>query len=673
MMSLLSRPWRPVRLRLARLRAQVYDRWRGETTDSYFDFHDAAVLNATLCSLDLPPLSLDPADPARDVAGAARFVLALLLKQHGHYHRRFPTALSDGASGGFAEQVHHLARRMHLSAEARRNLHAAFAGNLVARGQRVYEYRIDLRQQFPDALTPMGRGRYLRWLLEHGRDELQLSVEDILWFLFCQHEDPSAGLATTYLLQPTWQAAHPFGLTVFGWESLKAWLGEKYGFQGRWFHRAIPPTQLTPWSQLEVLQQSYPDLPLPAVAEQRMQVFARWLARQRLPRPGRAWWRALRRELRSGCSDRPGVNVLGHFRYVSGLREAALGVVDALATQPIRLTTRDIPVIYPTDWTDTRRYLGLEQFNTSIINLAINTDIEPHVVRGGLRLREGVYRIAIWYWELSRIPEAWRSKAELLQEIWAPSRFVADALCEVMPCPVLPMLPGLRLTPFVPLGKEAFGLDPARFTFLFLFDMLSILERKNPLGLIDAFRQAFHPAEPVQLVIKVARGSERPADLARLQAAADQAGVILLDQVLSRAEVLALLDASDAYVSLHRSEGLGLSLAEAMLLGKPTIATAYSGNLDFMTADNSLLVDYQLLPLNQDYEPYPRDCHWADPDLAMAAQHLRWVFDHPEEACALGLRARGQVQRILDPIAAGERMFTRLQAIQQTTPTRFVG
>ena len=121
------------------------------------------------------------------------------------------------------------------------------------------------------------------------------------------------------------------------------------------------------------------------------------------------------------------------------------------------------------------------------------------------------------------------------------------------------------------------------------------------------------------LAIKVSRGEADPAGWQRLEEAARAAGVVLINQVLERPDVYALMSCADCYVSLHRSEGFGLTMAEAMLLGKPVIATGYSGNLDFMTPDNSRLVDYRRVRITQELPYYGKGCFWAEPDLNHAA------------------------------------------------------
>lgn len=197
--------------------------------------------------------------------------------------------------------------------------------------------------------------------------------------------------------------------------------------------------------------------------------------------------------------------------------------------------------------------------------------------------------------------------------------------------------------------------------FLFLFDMCSVMERKNPLGLIAAFRKAFPVGEPVALAIKVSHAGQDAIELGRLRDACEEAGVHLIENTFARAETCALIDCCDAYVSLHRCEGFGLTMAEAMLLGKPVIATNYSGNLDFMNSGNSLLVDWKPATVERDFPNYPKGGAWAEPDTGHAARLMRWVFENQDEARELGITARKEMEKLLSVDAAGKRMMEILQ------------
>jgi glycosyltransferase involved in cell wall biosynthesis len=194
--------------------------------------------------------------------------------------------------------------------------------------------------------------------------------------------------------------------------------------------------------------------------------------------------------------------------------------------------------------------------------------------------------------------------------------------------------------------------------------MMSVMERKNPLGLIRAFKQAFRAEDAVCLVLKTSFGDRHPAQIQELRDAAVGANITVIDQVYSPDEVLSLMDACDAYVSLHRSEGLGLTMAEAMLMGKPVIATNFSGNVDFMDESNSLLVPYELVKLGKPIPPYDADLEWAEPSVEHAAQLMRRVYENQEWAREVGARGKASAEANLSLEAAGRRIASRLEEIK---------
>jgi glycosyltransferase involved in cell wall biosynthesis len=488
---------------------------------------------------------------------------------------------------------------------------------LAERVKRVFELRPDLREAYPFALTPHpDRRRFLEWLLVYGAKDYGITPNEALAWLFEQDALPDRGLRATYLLRPDWQEAVPDALTPAGWSAFVRFLRVRHGLRGRWVGRA------------------------------------------RLGSP-----------FVEADPDAPGVNVVGHFRYPSGLQEAAFGVVKGLHRVGFRTSLRDLPVIFPCDWRDRGRYQGLEQFDTTVYVAAVNTFPAEWYPRSGLYMRPGVRRIAVWYWELEELPTEWVDRLGWADEVWAPTRFVADCFRKYVSMPVVPMLPGVELPAFTPRPRSYFGLPEGRFTFLFSFDMASVMERKNPLGLIAAFRRTFRPGDCAQLVVKVSRGGRDPDSLARLRAVAGD-GVVVIDELMTREDALALLACADCYVSLHRSEGFGLGLAESMLLGKPVIATAYSGNLDFMAPDVAHLVGYRRVPITEDFSPYPKGCHWADPDIDQAAELMLRVYDRPDDARELGARAKAHAERALSIDAAGRRMADSLRAAGAVVPAR---
>lgn len=213
------------------------------------------------------------------------------------------------------------------------------------------------------------------------------------------------------------------------------------------------------------------------------------------------------------------------------------------------------------------------------------------------------------------------------------------------------------------------GLHPQTFVFLFYFDFHSYMERKNPIGLIQAFRKAFSTKEDVVLVIKCSHSKGAESSLASLEGACQQAANIkIYDAVLPRETLNSLLSRCDAYVSLHRSEGFGLTLTEAMNFGKPVISTGYSSNLDFMNLSNSFLVKYSLVEVEKDQGPYKKGCVWAEPDIDHAAELMRYVYGNRDEAIAIGERARRDIRQLLHPNVTGGAIRARLAQLTTLSP-----
>ena len=263
-----------------------------------------------------------------------------------------------------------------------------------------------------------------------------------------------------------------------------------------------------------------------------------------------------------------------------------------------------------------------------------------------------------------------REAFKFVNEIWVTSDFVRDAISETSPVPVFTIPQSLNIGE--PAGtastREAFDL-PDGFLFLFSFDFFSVLQRKNPIGVIKAFQNAFAPGEGPILLIKSINGHRKRAELERLYYARDgRSDIIIRDGYMSAAERDALVATCDCYVSLHRSEGFGLTMAEAMLLEKPVIATRYSGNLEFMNDANSFLCSYRLRRVGAGADPYPSQARWADPDIPEAARLMRLVFDNPEKARLRGQQARRDLCARHDPKVVGELINNRLCQLRQDKP-----
>jgi glycosyltransferase involved in cell wall biosynthesis len=257
--------------------------------------------------------------------------------------------------------------------------------------------------------------------------------------------------------------------------------------------------------------------------------------------------------------------------------------------------------------------------------------------------------IGYWFWELEHVPLHMRQSIAFVDEIWAGSRFVTDAFAAVSPVPV-------RHVPIPVAEPRSSGRSREDFRvladlgdrplFVTVLDHLSVTERKNPVGVIEAFRRAFAPDEGPMLVIKTMNGRQRWPNHQRVLAAADgRADIRMWDETLERADQMAVIAAADGVVSLHRSEGLGLHLAEAMWLGTPTIATRYSGNLDFMDDENSLLIDATMVNVVNGEGVYPTTAKWAEPDIEQAAAAMRRIVDDATLSARLSAAGRQTMER----------------------------
>lgn len=359
-----------------------------------------------------------------------------------------------------------------------------------------------------------------------------------------------------------------------------------------------------------------------------------------------------------------GLNIAGGIDSEGGVAEAARGYILAAKAGgvPYALNNFRISRAMTVDRQYEAEVVCDHPFGVNLI--CINGSQTPRFYRhAGPGYFAGRYNIGCWVWELAAFPDKWKDRFSFYDEIWAPSEFCAGAFARSANFRVQTVPYVIDPPAVTPDARSKWGLPKYAFMFLFMFDYYSVVERKNPHAIIEAFRRAFRPEEPAVLVIKSLNGDISPYSSARLKEVARGFPVIFLDQYMSRQECWGLLAACDAYVSLHRSEGFGLTLAEAMGLGKPVIATDYSGNADYMTAENSFPVQYRLKELERNYGPYKKGNVWADPEVDHAVGLMREAYDNPDHAKEIGLRAARDIARTYGPREIGRRIRKRLVEI----------
>ncbi len=328
-----------------------------------------------------------------------------------------------------------------------------------------------------------------------------------------------------------------------------------------------------------------------------------------------------------GGADGFGMDIVGYVRSEHGIGESVRLSAAAARVAQIPFTLHDFKygnLCRTSDRTWDDHIVTERRHHVAVLH--INADQIPAAREAlGRNFFKGGYTVGFWHWELPVFPEQWISSFSLVDEIWVPSQFVAEAVQSRSHCPVVKIPHAISFQPDPSTTRDAFGLPRDRFLFLAMYDVLSTHERKNPAGAIAAYRAAFPKVNwDAALVIKINNPEfDRRAVSALKAATKDRADIIILDRIFTRQDVYNLESVCDVFISLHRSEGYGLGLAESMFLGKPVVATDWSGNRDFMNADNSCPVEYRLVRIERDIGPYSAGQIWAEPDVSHAASYLK--------------------------------------------------
>lgn len=374
---------------------------------------------------------------------------------------------------------------------------------------------------------------------------------------------------------------------------------------------------------------------------------------------------SLRRHLRP-LEKRPGVLFIGYAEGDLGLGQAFRAQVDAAARLAIPLA------IYPfREGIETRmmmpfmahRYDIAHAFDINVIALA--PDQTPAVFRTvDPRLTLRSYNVLSTFWELPEAPSAWNNLLRPFDELWVPNTFVANAFRSVFPGTITIIPPAIATDQASPsLGRRSYGMDEGRFYFLFSFDYYSSPYRKNPVGVLQAFQQAFpNPEENVGLVLKSVGDADLFPEIHSLflDAAQHDPRILLIHRSLERSEMLGLISNTNCYISLHRSEGFGMAMAEAMSTGCAVIGTDFSGNTCFLTNDTGFPVPYTLRPVNSWEYPAASGQAWAEPTLAAAVEIMRSVVANPTLAVERARAAKALVTSKYGPAAAGDAIKRRI-------------
>lgn len=356
----------------------------------------------------------------------------------------------------------------------------------------------------------------------------------------------------------------------------------------------------------------------------------------------------------------PGTLLIGHAEAILGVGENFRAIACALKYSRVPFSTFDV-----INKNSNHSLNSITRHRSNLFCLNAN-EMDSALAEMGSEMFASSYNIGLWMWELSIFPKKWHSKFRYVQEIWAQSHFVYDSIAAVSPVPTIWMPQPVEPGPADPIWASRLGVPTERFSFLCFVDFRSFAARKNPSAAAEAFRIAFGNSDNGEVLVIKTLGSETHPNDYRIfcESVRDlKSRVIVINQQLTDEQIKGLLCGCNAFISLHRSEGFGRGIAEAMYYSKPTIATAYSGNMDFCTQETCALVDYQLIPVNEGEYPFWKDQVWANPDLACAADWMQRISSNPLLSTRIGQLAQKQIRSSNSAAAVGKKIKDRLSLI----------
>ena len=368
---------------------------------------------------------------------------------------------------------------------------------------------------------------------------------------------------------------------------------------------------------------------------------------------------------RANMNYKPGVNLIGFPSQEFGLGQHLKYVAMAFSAANIPCNFFDCSYLFMSDYSEKISQEKLI-YNTNIF--VCNGDaIAKLYMDLGEEFFSNRYNIHYGAWELRKYPNEWIPTLSLVDEYWAMSSFLQKSVSDIATIPVVHMPYPIDFKQPNKYSRKHFNLPDDKFLFIFTFDMSSVMERKNPKAVIESFFKAFPKEEGVGLVIKIMSRKDVISQEIELKNLITKIKldkkIFIIDETLARDKMLDLIGVCDAYVSLHRAEGFGIGMAEAMKMQKPVIATDYSGNTDFTLRDNSCLVNYKLIPLKPLEYIYEEGKVWADPSVDEAAFYMKKLFEDQKYRKDLAQKAKEFIDENFNSNFIKEKYISRLKIL----------
>lgn len=361
-----------------------------------------------------------------------------------------------------------------------------------------------------------------------------------------------------------------------------------------------------------------------------------------------------------------GINLIGCIKAETGLGQSSRLVADIINNTGIDFSICnycDMPTAGQSDTTYDYKISDKLDYNINLLHINAG-ELTVAYMQMGKKVWDYRYNIAFWLWELEEFPEEWTGCIGLVDEIWTPSEFVSQSIRKRTDKPVYTIPYAVTAPTDEAFDRKYFGLPEDRFLFFMMYSSISNMERKNPISVLEAFKEAFDKDNcQVGLVIKIG-GLSDDNEINAIKACLEgYTNIYFITDNMSKVEVNSLVKCSDVLVSLHRSEGFGLGMAEAMLVGTPVIATNWSSNTEFMNSEVACMVDYKIVELQEDIGLFKKGSRWAQADISHAAMYMRRLYEDREFGNNMADKAQKYIKNKLSMNTATELMQNRINEI----------